>query len=132
MIRDHHQEILGPQPSDHLANKRVVSLVELANGVSVNRIGAVGSGRMSGVDVPPEHVLDPIGRVEDTDERSALETVECSKQHRSPLIVDVVGLAQKRRLARDPLVEGPRVLGQAQRRETTDAFREICGVVRRM
>ena len=87
---------------------------------------------MSGVDVPPEHVLDAIGRVEDADERAALQAVEGGEEHRTPLIVDVVGLAQKRCLARDSLVQGPRVLGKAERRERTDTFREIRGVVRRM
>ena len=96
MIRNHHQHVVLAEPLEDLADERVVLLVEIPDRILVLGRLAAARRRVPRVDVPPEHVLDAIGRVEDAHERSAAQPIERGEEHRAALAIDVVGLLQKR------------------------------------
>ena len=60
-------------------------------------------------------VLDAIGRIEHADERATAQPIERHEEHRAALTIDIVGLLQKRRFARDPFIQRPRVFRQTER-----------------
>ena len=132
MVRDDHQQVaiadLLHDPPQHA----VVVDIELLDGVLVLGIGGVARSRVVVLEVAPEHVLDAIGRVEDTNQRALAQLVEGGEEHLLALAVDVVGELEKGAVVDDALVERPGVLGQPQRRELADLLGQVGGVVGRV
>ena len=65
--------------------------------------GLAPVGRMVGLAEPPEHVLDPVGRVEQAEEEPLVEPLQLVEHHRLALVPDVVALVEERLLV-EPLV----------------------------
>ena len=131
VIRDHHQHVALAEPLQDAPDQRVVVLVQIPDRVAM--AGWRGAARrVPRVEVPPEHVLDAIGRVEHAHER-------CRRAaDRAPRRTSPRARGRCRRSAAgtsfvgDAFVERPGVLGQAERRVRADALREIRRVVRRV
>ena len=69
------------------------------------------------VEMAVEHVLHPIGGVENTGHYAAPRTVERAEEHGFALTLDHVGLLEKRIVIDGTFVERPGILSHAQRRE---------------
>ena len=132
MVGNHHQDVavteLGQNPPDH----RVVVPVELRDRVLVRRRTGLARRGMAWLEVPPEHVLDPVRCVEHADDRAPALPLEGREEHLLPLPIDVVALAQEDVVARHALVQRPRVFCEAERGIRADALREIRRVERRV
>ena len=96
------------------------------------RVRAAAERGVIGVEEPPEHVLDPVRAVEDTDDHAAPHSIECIEEHRLALPVDRVRLVEKRVLGHQPLGKRPGILGQAQRGERALLAGKVGRIDRRM
>ena len=84
---------------------------------------------MSLLQISPEHVLDPVGRVEHADHGPFTHPLERGEEHVLALPIDVVRLLEKRPVVDHPFVQSPGVLGETQRREFPELLREVGSVV---
>ena len=73
-----------------------------------------------------------IGGVEHADQGALAQPAEGREEHVLALPIDVVGLLQEDALVGDAFVEGPGVLGKAERRVGADSFRQVHRVVERV
>ncbi|MGB2389161.1 MAG: ribonucleoside-diphosphate reductase subunit alpha, partial [Henriciella sp.] len=96
---------------EHAADQLVVMQVEALDGVLVlgRRIEPLG-GRVALLQVAPEHVADPVRRVEDDRDEALLGLVEHVPELLLALVHDQVGLIEEGGLVDDALVERPGVL----------------------
>ncbi len=116
MVREDHQDVTRLQLLHHPADERVVALVQLADRVLVLPGIAPPRRGMTVFEIAPEHVLDPVGAVEDADDGATALPLERGKEHRLALTIDVIRLLEKRRVARDRFIERPRVFGETEGR----------------
>ena len=132
MVREHDQKIVVVQLLHHPADEGVVvPVVVLDRPARPARLPTLRR-RVTVLHVPPEHVLDAVGRVEDAGEGTAAQALERGEEHLLPLAVDVIGLLEEGRVVRHALVERGGVLREPQRGEVANPFRQVGRVVRGM
>ena len=117
-----------------LAHDAIHADIELLQRVRVAAppVAVRAVGRMVGFQVPVEHVLDSVRRVEHARDHAFAGAFEGRLEHRLALRADLLGLLQERLFVDDPFVQGPGVLRQAERGEIAEQLRQVRRVERGM
>ena len=132
MVREHDQQVVLTELLHHPADQGVVVPVVVFDRPACPPRLPTLRRRVAVLHVAPEHVLDPVGRVEDAGQTPPPQSLERGEEHLLALTVDVVGLLEEGRVVRHALVERGRILREPQRGEVADPFHQVGRVVRGM
>jgi len=80
-------------------------------------------------EVAVEHVLHPVGGVEHHRHDPLAGLADAVEEQRLALVVNQPRLLEEPLLVEHPLVQGPGVLGEPERREAAEQLRQVGGVV---
>src|SRR5215467_14418875 len=87
-----------------------------------------GIGRMIGFEVTPEHVLKPVGYIENADDGTTPCFPESVKKHSLALLMNGIRLIEERLFIQHTFVQSPGVLSQAQSTKMTLSSGEVHGI----
>ncbi len=133
VVRQDHQQRIAVLALGHRTPHNCVhAAVQILDHMAIGKRNFLGSSRMLLVQVPPEHVLHPIGTVEHADTQTARDFVQAVKEHRFALNVDVAALLQKMLVTEHVFIESPRVFGESQGGKRSLPFRQIDRIHRRV
>ena len=115
VIRQHHEQRgVVFAPGHGPANQLIHADIQIFNGGLKSDGNLGGARRMGLVKISPEHVLDAVGSIEDTDAKTFRNFIKSVKKHRFPFPVDVGALLQKMFVFENLLAESPSILGQPE------------------
>ena len=129
VVGDHQEGGLAVVDALHDPAHQVVH-VPVHRRQDVREVGQAAAlvGGMPRVQGAEEHVLHPVGPVEDADQQALAGAVQAVEEHPLALLVEGARLLQEGLLVEDPGVEGLRVLGEAEGAVLAEAAAQVGGV----
>ena len=113
VVGDHHEQRVIVDLFHHATDEFIHALVELLNHLAPLTLRHTAGGRMIFFEIPPEHVLDAVGGIEDAGAESLLRLVQGIEQHAFAIFVIAVRLREKCIVIEHMFVQRPSVFGEA-------------------
>ena len=92
----------------------------------------IAEGRVTRVHETPEHVLNPVGSIEDAHDQPLADPLKGIKKHLPSFVVDLVCLLQESVFAEGAVCEGGRIFGKSECRKQSLPAGQVVRIGRRV